>query len=448
MRYNNEEFRKQWGWTGLQLPGAVYVPVWQWYDLLGAMHESLATYTRAYDIMRTGGSMKYRSDRYGNELSILGFGCMRFSRKGSGIDYDKAEREILRALELGVNYFDTAFLYPGSEELLGTVVARNGIRDQVKIATKLPQYLVRSAAAIDRFFDEELKRLQTDHIDYYLMHMITDLVQWESLQGFGIEEWIANKKASGQIGQIGFSFHGSTEGFVRVLDAYDWDFCQIQYNYLDEHTQAGRRGLMAAAQKGIPVIIMEPLRGGKLVDLMPDEGKQLIAESGRGWSAAEWAFRWLWDQPQVTCVLSGMNSLEMIEENCRVASDVEAGALTEADFALIKQVTEAINSHMKVGCTGCGYCMPCPQGVDIPALFRCYNHMYTESKASGRKEYWQTVSLRKEKAFARQCVGCGKCERHCPQGIAIREQIHIADRELRPLPWRIAGDIARGFAVQ
>ena len=391
--------------------------------------------------------MNYRNDRHGNPISILGYGCMRFSRKGPGIDYDKAEAEILRAIELGINYFDTAYVYPGSEELLGEVLDRNGVRDQVKIATKLPQYLVRSAAAIDKFFDEELKRLRTDHIDYYLMHMVTDPSQWENLKKLGIEDWIAAKKEIGQIGQIGFSFHGNTDAFVEVLQAYDWDFCQIQYNYLDEHTQAGRRGLMAAAERGIPVVIMEPLRGGKLVDLMPDEGKRAIEASPRGWSAAEWAFRWLWDQPEVTCVLSGMNSLEMLEENCRVASEAQVGQLGEEDFATLAQVTDAINGKMRVGCTGCGYCMPCPQGVDIPALFRCYNRMYTEGKDSGRKEYWQTVSLRKEKAFARQCIGCGKCERHCPQGIAIREQIHIADRELRPLPWRIAGDVARNFAM-
>jgi predicted aldo/keto reductase-like oxidoreductase len=191
---------------------------------------------------------------------------------------------------------------------------------------------------------------------------------------------------------------------------------------------------------------MEPLRGGKLVEL-PADGKRLMAASPHGWSAAEWAFRWLWDQPEVTVVLSGMNTLEMVEENCRVASEMEPGSLTDEDKALLAQVVESIHATLKVGCTGCGYCMPCPQGVDIPALFRCYNHMYTEGKNAGRQEYWQTVSLRKERPFARRCVGCGACERHCPQGIAIREQIHIADRELRPLPWRIAGDIARAFAV-
>lgn len=392
--------------------------------------------------------MQYRKDRQGNDISILGYGCMRFSRKGVGIDYQKAERELLRAVELGINYFDTAYVYPGSEELLGQVLASNNLRDQVNIATKLPQYLVKSAAAIDRFFDEELRRLQTDRIDYYLMHMVTDVAQWEKLKALGIEEWIAAKKASGAIGQIGFSFHGSTDGFIKVLEAYDWDFCQIQYNYLDEHTQAGRRGLKAAAERGVPVVIMEPLRGGKLVDLMPERGKQLVAANPHGWSAAELAFRWLWDQSEVTCVLSGMNSLEMLEENCRVASEVEAGQFTEDDFALVEAVREAINERMKVGCTSCGYCMPCPKGVDIPALFRCWNVMYTEGKAAGRKEYFQTVSLRKDKAFARQCVKCGKCESHCPQGLAIRELIRVADRELRPLPWRMAGDLARPFMMR
>ena len=392
--------------------------------------------------------MQYRNDRSGNPISILGYGCMRFSRKGAGLDYDKAESELLRALELGVTYFDTAYLYQGSEQLLGTFMQRNGCRDKMLIATKLPQYLVRREAQIDKFFDEELKRLQTDYVDYYLMHMVTDVRQWESLQEMGIEDWIARKKASGAIRNIGFSFHGSTELFLQVLNAYDWDFCQIQYNYLDEHTQAGRAGLEAAAERGIPVIIMEPLRGGKLVDMLPKAAREVFAESERAWSPAEWALRWLWDQPQVTCVLSGMNDLSQVEENCRIASGATAGSLTPADLACLERVVAAIHASVKVGCTGCGYCMPCPAGVDIPALFRCYNHMYTEGKNEGRQEYWQTVSLRKERAFARQCRDCGACERKCPQEIPIREMIRVADRELRPLPWRIAGDVARAWAIR
>ena len=392
--------------------------------------------------------MQYRNDRHGNPISILGYGCMRFSRKGPGLDYEKAKGETLRAVELEVNYFDTAYIYPGSEELLGRALEEGGVRDRVRIATKLPQYMVRSRAQMDRIFEDELSRLRTDHVDYYLMHMFTDPAQVEALEAIGLDEWVAERKAAGQIGQLGFSYHGGTEGFLRILEARDWDFCQIQYNYLDEHAQAGRRGLEAATERGIPVIILEPLRGGKLVDLLPQEAKQAIAASPRGWTPAELAFRWLWDQPGVTCVLSGMNSLEMLEENCRVASEVRAGDLGPEDFALIERVKEAINARVRVGCTGCGYCMPCPKGVDIPALFRCYNQMYTEGKAAGRKEYWQTVSLRKEKAFARQCVSCGKCESHCPQALPIRQLIKEADRALRPLPWRIAGDVARQFAVR
>ncbi len=392
--------------------------------------------------------MQYRKNRAGESVSILGYGCMRFSHKGTGLDYEKAEAELLRAKELGVNYFDTAYIYPGSEELLGRFMEEHACREEMRVATKLPQYMVRKLATADRYFEEELRRLRTDYIDYYLMHMVTDVQQWRNLCKLGIEDWIAEKKASGAIRHIGFSFHGNTDLFVQMIDAYDWDFCQIQYNYMDETTQAGRAGLQAAASKGIPVIIMEPLRGGKLAAGLPREAEQAFTESGRSWAPAEWALRWLWDQPEVTCVLSGMNSLEMVEQNCAVASEAQVGELTEEDHATLERVKQAIRASERVGCTGCSYCMPCPQGVDIPALFRCYNHMYTEGKNSGRQEYWQTVSLRKQKAFARQCVGCGKCERHCPQGIEIRKQIRIADRELRPLPWRIAGDVARLWAVR
>ena len=230
--------------------------------------------------------MRYRLDRYGNQISQLGYGCMRFSRKGNGIDYEKAEKEVLLAIEKGVNYFDTAYIYPGSEECLGRILDENKCRDKVYIATKLPQYIMRSSAAIDKTFNEELSRLRTDHIDYYLMHMFTDYAEWEHLKALGIEGWIERQKAEGHIRNIGFSYHGETEMFLRILDAYDWDFCQIQYNYLDEHTQAGKRGLQAAAEKGIPVIIMEPLRGGKLVNL-PDKAKEILASDSKGYTPAE-----------------------------------------------------------------------------------------------------------------------------------------------------------------
>ena len=389
--------------------------------------------------------MQYRNDQTGRPISLLGYGCMRFTRKGAGIDLEKAEREVLAAIGAGVNYFDTAYIYPGSEAALGEILDRNHCRDQVRIATKLPQYLVRGKGDFERYFAEELRRLRTDHVDFYLMHMLTDVESWHKLEAAGVREWLDAKRAAGQIGQVGFSFHGNTEMFKKLLEVYPWNFCQIQYNYLDEHSQAGRAGLEAAAAKGLPVIIMEPLRGGRLVNLLPPEAKRLFAESPRGWTPAEWALRWLWDQPAVTCVLSGMNDLEMIEENCRIADEVQPGALTKEDFALLERVKTAIQRRVKAPCTGCGYCMPCPKGVDIPGAFRCYNEMFTEHKRTGRREYWQVVGLRKEPAFATQCVGCGKCESHCPQHLPIRALLKEADRALRPPHYRVAGWVARKF---
>ena len=392
--------------------------------------------------------MQYRKDKYGQDLSILGFGCMRFTRKGNSIDLPKAEEEIMEAFRAGVNYYDTAYIYPGSAVLLGTVLQRNGIRDQVKIATKLPQYLVRNLSGAEKFFREELERLQTDHVDYYLMHMITDVLQWERLKTLGILDWIKEKKESGAIRNIGFSFHGNTENFLKVLRDYDWDFCQIQYNYLDETTQAGVEGLKAAAEKGIPVIIMEPLRGGKLVNLLPSKAKKAIADNARGWSPAAWAFRWLYNQPEVTVVLSGMNSLQMVRENVETADTAHVGDFTEEDHALLEEVKRMIRAGEKVGCTACRYCMPCPQGVDIPGIFRCYNAMYLEGKASGRYQFAQTVGMTRKPAFATQCIGCGKCEKHCPQGIPIREKLKEADKALRPLPYKIGINVARAFMVR
>ncbi len=391
--------------------------------------------------------MKYRPDRYGNQISQLGYGCMRFSRKGNAIDYEKAEREVLLAIEKGVNYFDTAYIYPGSEECLGRILDENHCRDKVFIATKLPQYILRSSGAIDKTFREELSRLRTDHIDYYLMHMFTDLVEWERLKTFGIESWIDARRAEGSIRNIGFSYHGDTEMFLKILDAYDWDFCQIQYNYLDEHTQAGRRGLLAAAEKGIPVIIMEPLRGGKLVNL-PEKAKQALASHTRAYTPAELGLRWLWNQPEVSCVLSGMNSVEMVEENVRVASQAGPGDLTQEDFAVVDQIRQIIREKEKVGCTGCRYCMPCPKGVDIPGNFYYYNLMYMEKKSSARFEFAQNMGMRKEPGFASQCVGCGKCEMHCPQHINIREKLKEADRDLRPLPYKIGINAARKIIIR
>ena len=357
----------------------------------------------------------------------------------------KAEKQILAAYNAGVNYYDTAYIYPGSESALGEILQRNSLRDKVFVATKLPQYMIHRAASIDRYFEEQCKRLRTDYIDYYLMHMLTDFDQWEKLKSLGIKEWIAAKKESGAIRNIGFSYHGNTDQFQRILNDYPWDFCQIQYNYMDETSQAGVAGLHAAADKGIPVVIMEPLRGGKLVNSLPAGARRAIESSPRGWDAAGWGLRWLYNQPEVTVVLSGMNSDEMVAENIRTASEALPGSFTQEDFALIEEIRSQIRKTEKVGCTGCRYCMPCPQGVDIPGAFRCYNAMYAESRRSGRWQYAQTVVMTRDPAFASQCIGCGKCEKHCPQSIPIREKLKEADLALRPLPYRIGIAIARKY---
>ena len=389
--------------------------------------------------------MNYRTDKYGNQLSILGFGCMRFPQKMGRIDMEETEREIMTAYQAGVNYYDTAYIYPGSEAALGEIFERNDIREKVYIATKLPHYLIKSVADMDKLFAEELRRLRTDYVDYYLMHMLTDTDTWNRLKSLGIEEWIAQKKASGAIRQIGFSYHGNSEMFCNLVDAYDWDFCQIQYNYMDEHSQAGRRGLYHAHEKGIPVIIMEPLRGGKLVNRLPDTAKKIFDEYKIKRTPAQWAFRWLWNQPEVTVVLSGMNSDEMVRDNIQTASTVEVGELGEDEEQMLKQVVAAINAKMKVGCTGCGYCMPCPKGVDIPGTFAAYNRRYAEGKFWSFVDYVMCTTLRKNSTAASNCVGCGKCEKHCPQHIEIRKNLKDAQKELETPLYKVVRKAVKGF---
>ena len=381
--------------------------------------------------------MQYRSDKYGNRLSVLGFGCMRFQRKGMGIDMAEMEREILLSIDQGVNYFDTAYIYPGSEAALGEVLEKNKLRDRVYIATKLPHYLIKNKDGVEKLFQEELRRLRTDHVDYYLMHMLNDVDTWQRLLEMGIGEWIAEKKRSGAIRQVGFSYHGNADMFCRILDAYDWEFCQIQYNYLDEHSQAGRRGLQHAAAKGIPVVIMEPLRGGRLVHLLPDSAKKIFDDYPVRRSYAEWGLRWLWNQPEVTVVLSGMNTQEMVLENCRIASETKAGEQGREEESLYARVVTAIREGVKVGCTACGYCQPCPVGVDIPGAFAAYNRWHGEEKKGAFLDYLKCTTFRKNATAVSGCIGCGKCEKHCPQQIPIRKELQEVRKTLETPLYRI-----------
>ena len=358
------------------------------------------------------------------------------------LDYEKTEKEIMEAYNSGVNYYDTAYVYPGSEELLGKVLEKNKIRDKVFIATKLPHYLIKSRKDIEDHFNEQLKRLRTDHVDYYLMHMLTDVKTWERLKDLGIEEWIKDKKESGKIKQIGFSYHGNSDMFCKLIDSYDWDICLIQYNYLDENSQAGKTGLHYAHKKGIPVNIMEPLRGGRLVNGLPDKARKLFNNYDKKMSPAEWSFKWLWNQKEILCVLSGMNSLEMVKENTTYADRSEE-EFSKEDQELLKQVVEAINEKMKVPCTGCRYCMPCPRNVDIPGTFSAYNKYYTDSKFVGLKEYFMCTALRKDTTSASNCIECGKCEQHCPQNIEIRKELKNARKKLERPIYRIGKRIAK-----
>jgi predicted aldo/keto reductase-like oxidoreductase len=384
--------------------------------------------------------MQYREDKIsGNKLSILGLGCMRFSR-----DMAETEKMIVTAIEGGVNYFDTAYMYPGSEETLGSILDKHKKRKAVFIATKLPLIMCKGPEDFDRFFNKELERLRTDYIDYYLMHMITSSAQWQNFRAWGIEQWITDKKRAGKIKQIGFSFHGSRGEFLAILDAYPWEFCQIQYNYSNENYQAGKDGLKVAAAKGLPVMIMEPLLGGKLASGLPDEAAKLFAKADPLLLPAARAFFWLWNQEEVTCVLSGTNTAAQIEQNIQAACT--AYPLSEAELALYTEVVAIFNKAYKIHCTGCNYCMPCPKGINIPGCFAAYNTSFSQGFTTGMQQFMtSTNAMGKEPHSPRLCVQCGKCEQHCPQHLPIRKALKRVSAKMENFPIRVGLSIARNF---
>ncbi|MDP4120641.1 MAG: aldo/keto reductase, partial [Bacillota bacterium] len=313
--------------------------------------------------------------------------------------------------------------------VLGKILS-NGYRERIKLATKMPPYLIKKREDFDKIFNAQLQRLQTDYIDYYFMHMLTDVKVWNRLVDLGVLDWIAEKKKSGQIKNIGFSYHGGKQEFVKLVDIYDWEFCMIQYNYLDENKQAGKSGLKYAASKGLPVFIMEPLRGGRLVNSLPKEAYKVWEQADVKRSPAEWAFRWLWNQPEVTVVLSGMNSMEMLDENIRVASEAQANEFTEKELDLFSKLQEILEKTIKVPCTGCNYCMPCPFGVDIPTCFALYNDREITGKMPSFIKYLMQTSMRVKSSNASLCKKCGKCETHCPQKIQIRNELQNVSKTL------------------
>jgi predicted aldo/keto reductase-like oxidoreductase len=360
---------------------------------------------------------------------------MRFPRKGAAIDMEKTERLVMEAVNRGVNYFDTAYIYAGSEEALGAVLDKNNAREKVCIATKLPLVLSRSPSDFDKFFNKSLERLRTARVDYYLLHMLTDRRQWERFRAMGIEEWLAERKKEGRIKQAGFSFHGSQEEFLQLLDVYDWNFCQIQYNYAQENYQAGKTGLLRAAAKGLPVIIMEPLLGGKLASALPREAEEVFGASGK--KAAERALRWVWNHKEATVLLSGMNDPAQLDENLLTAETAFPGSLTAGELESYRRVVEIFSASYKVPCTGCNYCMPCPQHVNIPGCFAAYNTSFALGWIQGMQQYATSATLTSDQTSGPGlCVKCGKCESHCPQHIPIIKSLAAVRKRMEPLPLR------------
>lgn len=383
----------------------------------------------------------------GDELSILGFGCMRFPMKGSGIDEKRSVAMLRDAVDKGINYFDTAYFYNNgrSESLLGKAL-QGGYRQRVKIATKLPPFMVGNLDAAKKIFKTQLFRLQTDYIDYYLLHMLSDKATFDRMVKIGVVEWLEQLKKDGTIKNLGFSFHGTKDDFEQLIKAYPWDFCQIQYNYLDENNQAGRSGLKLANSLGIPVIIMEPLRGGKLVNNLPAEVINEFKSYDPERSPAEWGLRWIWNHPEVTVILSGMSDEEQLAENVRIAQDARANSLSEAELKIFEHVRAILLDKTRVPCTGCAYCMPCPAGVNIPGCFAAYNDKYLLNSRHNRFKYLQALGvMAKKPAYASQCKECGKCEQHCPQKIQIRKELKKVKKEMEPFGFRLGVKIARKF---
>lgn len=385
--------------------------------------------------------MRYRNDPVsGRQLSVLGFGCMRFPRGiRAQIDLKKTESLILKAVASGINYFDTAYIYMGSEEALGTILHKNNLREKVYIATKLPHGKCLRYEDFDRLFGEQLTHLQTDYIDYYLIHNIADLRSWTRLCELGVQKWIDEKKRSGQIRQIGFSFHGIQEEFMLLLDEYEWDFVQIQYNYINTNYQAGRAGLERAAEKGLPVIVMEPLLGGKLATGLPKNALAAFRQANPSLTPAAWALRWLWDQKSVTVVLSGMNSDAQLSENLLLADSSEPDMLTARERDVFTLVTDAFNASYKIPCTGCNYCLPCPRNVNIPGCFSAYNMRHVMGFVAGYQQYIiNSGSFSSGEASGPgRCVKCGQCEKRCPQNIPITASLEEIQKVMEPFWFRL-----------
>lgn len=364
--------------------------------------------------------MRYREfGKTGEKISILGFGCMRFPQIDGEIDEGKTIEMVRYAIDNGVNYIDTAYPYHnGESEIVVGKILKDGYRERVNLATKLPSWEINSREDMDKYFNEQLKKLQTEQIDFYLIHAL-DKGLWENLVENNIFDFLNEIKKSKKVRYVGFSFHDKYEVFKEIIDSYDWDFTQIQYNYLDEEYQAGTKGLEYASEKDMGVIIMEPLRGGKLANNLPNDILEIINKSDSKKSPAQWAFKFLYNKPEIGIVLSGMSNIEQVIDNIRICNeDGAAGSMNLENEKVIEALRDTLKSKIKINCTDCKYCMPCPNGVNIPACFECLNNSSMFNDIEGIKNNMYKYLIEQD-VDASKCIECGKCEKSCPQHIDI-----------------------------
>lgn len=390
--------------------------------------------------------MLYREvPKNGDKLSVLGYGCMRLPMRMKSINERLAEKQIMYALDQGVNYFDTAVPYHSgkSEPFLGKVFSRNKCRNNLKIATKLPHWMTHSKEEMDKILDDQLSKLKTNHIDYYLIHALSGEL-WEIAKQNGVIEFLDDALKKGKIINAGFSFHGLAEDFNEIVDGYDWTFCQIQYNFLDTKNQAGTAGLKYAASKDMAVMIMEPLRGGNLAKTPPPSVQKIWKKSDHRKTPVEWSLGWIWNHPEVTVVLSGMNNDEHITENLALADKALPGAFSEKEVKLVEDAAAEFRRVMRVGCTGCQYCMPCPAGVNIPSCFEWYNsrHAFKDKTAKLMYIFHNGGAVTNKLSLASMCVECGKCLEKCPQNLPIPDLLNEVQKDMegfltKPLIWLV-----------
>ncbi|MBO7443639.1 MAG: aldo/keto reductase, partial [Methanobrevibacter sp.] len=380
--------------------------------------------------------------RNGDELFPLGLGAMRLATKNNSIDKEVSKEYILYAIENGVNFIDTAYAYHGgeSERFLGDILSltdSEGVkyRDRVKLSTKLPSWMVRAREDMDAFLNEQLRKLKTDVIDYYFIHNV-DFSSVLRLKELGLYEFLEKARADGKIKNIGFSYHGSPNEFNDLIDDFDWDMVLVQYNYSDVNAQAGIRGIQYAYERDIAVFVMEPLKGGILAGELPEKVQNLFDSVDSNRSAVDWALSWVLNQKEITCVLSGMGSLNQIKENMAIAGRVEIDSLSEDERDVLKQAQDIFDSMMKINCTGCGYCLPCPKGVNIPDCFKIYNEKYLFNKkgigpiSNAMMNYYMVVGgVANKQASAGLCNHCGRCKKLCPQSFDIPNELDTVRSE-------------------